>query len=166
MFCIKTFFIKDMNDLEAKIRDSIAMGDTKTGLKWKKIVIIVEGVYSMEGTIANLPELIRLKKKYKCYLYVDEAHSIGAIGPNGRGITDFYGCDANDIDLLMGTLTKSFGASGGYIAGRRHIIDHIRTHTHSSYATNMSAPIAQQIISVIKILMGETDGTDGIFSVN
>ncbi|CAG2102135.1 unnamed protein product [Medioppia subpectinata] len=162
----RSFRHNNMNDLETKIRDSIALGDTKSGQKWKKIVIIVEGVYSMEGSIANLPELIRLKKKYKCYLYVDEAHSIGAIGPNGRGITDFYGCDPNDIDLLMGTFTKSFGASGGYIAGPRHVIDRIRAYTQSAYATNMSAPIAQQIISVVKVLIGETDGTDGIERIN
>lgn len=73
----------------------------------------------MEGTIVNLPEIIALKKKYKCYLYVDEAHSIGAIGSTGRGVTDYFGCDPKDIDILMGTFTKSFGAAGGYIAGSK-----------------------------------------------
>lgn len=74
---------------------------------------------SMEGTIVNLPALIAIKKKYKCYLYVDEAHSIGAIGSFGRGVTDYFNCNPRDVDLLMGTFTKSFGASGGYIAGSR-----------------------------------------------
>lgn len=73
----------------------------------------------MEGTIVNLPEIIALKKKYKCYLYVDEAHSIGALGSRGRGVTDYFGCDPKDIDILMGTFTKSFGAAGGYIAGSK-----------------------------------------------
>lgn len=73
----------------------------------------------MEGTIVNLPEIITLKKKYNCYLYVDEAHSIGALGSRGRGVTDYFGCDPKDIDILMGTFTKSFGAAGGYIAGSK-----------------------------------------------
>ena len=71
----------------------------------------------MDGTIVNLPRLIELKKKYKAYLYLDEAHSIGALGPHGRGVVDYYGLDPKDVDVLMGTFTKSFGGHGGYIAG-------------------------------------------------
>lgn len=74
---------------------------------------------SMEGTIVNLPEVIRLKNQYKAYLYLDEAHSIGALGPNGRGVVDYWGCNPKDVDILMGTFTKSFGAAGGYIAGSK-----------------------------------------------
>ena len=66
-----------------------------------------------------LPEVIELKKKYKAYLFLDEAHSIGALGPNGRGVVDYFGCDPKDVDILMGTFTKSFGAAGGYIAGTK-----------------------------------------------
>ena len=73
----------------------------------------------MEGSIVRLPEVIDLKKKYKAYLYLDEAHSIGALGPNGRGVVDYFGLDAKDVDIMMGTFTKSFGAVGGYIAGTR-----------------------------------------------
>lgn len=86
---------------------------------WKKILIIVEGVYSMEGTIVRLPEIIELKKKYKAYLYLDEAHSIGAMGKKGRGVVDYFNCNPKDIDILMGTFTKSFGSAGGYIAGSK-----------------------------------------------
>ena len=56
---------------------------------------------------------------FQAYLYVDEAHSIGAIGPHGGGVVDYYGCNPTDVDILMGTFTKSFGAAGGYIAGRK-----------------------------------------------
>lgn len=77
----------------------------------------------MEGSICRLPQLIELKKKYKAYLYMDEAHSIGAMGKSGRGIVDYFGANANDIDVLMGTFTKSFGSAGGYIAGKR-VISH------------------------------------------
>ena len=64
----------------------------------------------------RLPEVIALKKKYKAYIYLDEAHSIGALGPRGRGVVDYWGCDPDDVDIMMGTFTKSFGAAGGYIA--------------------------------------------------
>lgn len=151
-----------MKDLERKIRDNIVLGQPRTHRQWKKIIIICEGIYSMEGTIINLPELIRIKKKYKCYVYLDEAHSIGAIGPHGRGVCDYFGCDAKDIDLLMGTFTKSFGAAGGYIAGKKELIDHIRLHScGAAYANAMSPVIAQQISGVMTNLMGEDGTNDG-----
>ena len=74
---------------------------------------------SMEGSIVRLPEVIALKKRYKAYLYLDEAHSIGALGPNGRGVVDYFGLDPKDVDIMMGTFTKSFGAAGGYIGGKK-----------------------------------------------
>ena len=70
----------------------------------------------MEGSLAKLPGIVALKKKYKAYLYLDEAHSIGAMGPNGRGVTKYFGVDPADVDVMMGTFTKSFAAAGGYIA--------------------------------------------------
>lgn len=73
----------------------------------------------MEGSIVRLPEVIALKKKYKSYLYLDEAHSIGALGPNGRGVVDYFGLNPEDVDVMMGTFTKSFGAAGGYIGGKK-----------------------------------------------
>lgn len=73
----------------------------------------------MEGSLCKLPELIALKKKYKAYLYLDEAHSIGAMGSRGRGVVDYWKCDPRDVDIMMGTFTKSFAAAGGYIAGRK-----------------------------------------------
>lgn len=69
--------------------------------------------------MVRLPEVIALKKRYRAYLYLDEAHSIGALGPRGRGVVDHFGLDPGDVDVLMGTFTKSFGAAGGYIAGKR-----------------------------------------------
>lgn len=74
---------------------------------------------SMEGSIVRLPEVIALKKKYKSYLYLDEAHSIGALGPSGRGVVDYFGLNPEDVDIMMGTFTKSFGAAGGYIGGKK-----------------------------------------------
>ena len=128
------FFIKDIKDLERQLCRAIIEGQPRTKRPWKKILIIVEGVYrlvenlidfllkssfSMEGSLCKLPEIIALKKKYRAYLYVDEAHSIGAIGSRGRGVVDYWNVNANDIDIHMGTFTKSFGSAGGYIAGRK-----------------------------------------------
>lgn len=72
----------------------------------------------------RLAEIVALKKKYKAYLYLDEAHSIGAVGPSGRGVTELFGVNPADVDVMMGTFTKSFGAAGGYIAGRKVGITH------------------------------------------
>lgn len=155
----KVFNHNSMKDLERVLRDSIASGQPKTGKPWKKILIIVEGVFSMEGSIVKLPEIVALKKKYKAYIYLDEAHSIGATGPSGRGVLDFYGVDPNDIDILMGTFTKSFGSAGGYIAGNKKLINFLRVNSHAHcYASSMSPPVTQQIITSMKIIMG-LDGT-------
>ena len=129
-----------MVHLERLLRESIVSGQRRTHRPWRKILIIVEGVYrcverlaegwhvwvlllysycSMEGSLCKLPELIELKKKYKAYLYLDEAHSIGAMGSRGRGVVDYWKCNVNDVDVLMGTFTKSFAAAGGYIAGKK-----------------------------------------------
>ncbi|XP_021929475.1 serine palmitoyltransferase 2 isoform X1 [Zootermopsis nevadensis] len=156
---IKVFRHNNMLSLEKLLRDAVIYGQPRTRRPWKKILIVVEGVFSMEGSIVHLPDIIRLKKKYKAYLYLDEAHSIGALGENGRGVLDYYGCDPNDVDILMGTFTKSFGSAGGYIAGSKRLIDHLRVNSHAAcYASAMSPPIAQQIITSMKIIMGE-DGT-------
>ncbi|CAG0917912.1 unnamed protein product [Notodromas monacha] len=113
----------------------------------------------MEGTIVNLPEVIRLKKKYKAYLYVDEAHSIGALGPNGKGVADLFKTGTKDIDILMGTFTKSFAAFGGYISASKEIINHLRVSSHSPcYAQSMSPPVMQQIASTLSVIQGH-DGT-------
>lgn len=88
--------------MEKRLREAIVEGQPRSKRPWKKIIIVVEGVYSMEGSIVKLPQIVALKKKYKAYLYLDEAHSIGAVGSTGRGIADYYNIDPKDIDMLMG----------------------------------------------------------------
>ncbi|ODV60498.1 serine C-palmitoyltransferase LCB2 [Ascoidea rubescens DSM 1968] len=159
---VKTFKHNDMKDLENIIREQISQGQPKIHRPWKKILIVVEGIYSMEGTMCNLPQLINLKKKYKLYLFVDEAHSIGAIGPKGRGVCDYFNVNPNDVDILMGTLTKSFGATGGYIAADKHIIDRLRIDIMTcSYAESIASPILAQIISSLKTITGEINPGEG-----
>ncbi|KAH0539581.1 serine palmitoyltransferase 2 isoform X1 [Cotesia glomerata] len=158
----RVFHHNDVKDLERQLREAVAYGQPKSGEPWKKIFIIVEGIYSMEGSIVHLPEIIALKKKYKAYLYLDEAHSIGATGKSGRGICDYYGIDPKDVDIHMGTFTKSFGSAGGYIAGTKALINHLRLHSHAhAYAASMSPPIAQQIITSMQTIMGEDGTNDG-----
>ncbi|KAK7142565.1 hypothetical protein R3I94_012046 [Phoxinus phoxinus] len=159
---IRVFKHNNMQSLEKLLRDAIVHGQPRTHRPWKKILILVEGIYSMEGSIIRLPEVIALKKKYKAYLYLDEAHSIGALGPSGRGVVEYFGLDPKDVDIMMGTFTKSFGASGGYIGGRKDLIDYLRTHSHSAiYATSMSPPVLEQIITSMKCIMGEDGMTIG-----
>ncbi|EGT32109.1 CBN-SPTL-2 protein [Caenorhabditis brenneri] len=158
----KVFEHNDMESLEKILRDAIAYGNPKTHRPYKKILIIVEGIYSMEGSICNLPGIIALKKKYKAYLYLDEAHSIGAMGKTGKGVVEYWGCDPKDVDILMGTFTKSFGAAGGYIAGSKRTVDHLRVASPTGYYSSpMSPPIAQQIYTSMSIIMGRDGTNDG-----
>ncbi|XP_005365590.1 serine palmitoyltransferase 3 [Microtus ochrogaster] len=160
---IRPFKHNNVQNLEKLLRESIISGQPRTGRAWKKILILVEGIYSMEGSIVNLPQIVALKKKYKAYLYIDEAHSIGATGPNGKGVRDFFGLAPEDVDVYMGTFTKSFAASGGYIAGKKELVDYVRVHSHSAtYATSMSPVIAEQIIRSLKIVMGEDENHGGL----
>ncbi|XP_028676737.1 serine palmitoyltransferase 3 [Erpetoichthys calabaricus] len=160
---IRVFKHNNMQSLEKLLRDAVVHGQPRSHRPWKKILIIVEGIYSMEGSIVRLPEIIALKKKYKAYLYLDEAHSIGAVGPTGRGVVEFFDLDPRDIDVLMGTFTKSFGSAGGYIAGKKELVDFLRLHSHSAvYATSMSPPVAEQILRSMKCIMGLDGTTIGI----
>lgn len=157
---IKTFKHNDMVDLESKLKNAVVFGQPRTHRPWKKILIVVEGVYSMEGSIVKLPEVVQLKKKYKAYVYLDEAHSVGAMGSHGQGIVDYFGINPRDIDIMMGTFTKSFGASGGYIGGTKKLINHLRIQSHASiYSCTTSPAVTQQIISSMSIIMG-ADGTN------
>ena len=154
---VKVFKHNNVDNLEFVLRKSILHGHPKTRRPWKKIVIVVEGVYSMEGTIVKLPQIVELKKRYGAYIYLDEAHSVGAMGPKGRGVVDYYGLSPKDIDIMMGTFTKSFGAAGGYIAGSKQLINYLRVHSQSYiYPPAVSPPVARQIISSMReIMQGE-----------
>jgi serine palmitoyltransferase len=157
---IKVFKHNDPADLERVLRQAIAEGQPRTHRDWTKILIVVEGIYSMEGEILRLPEIVAIKKKYKAYLYVDEAHSIGALGSHAKGVCDYWGVPTSDVDILMGTFTKSFGSVGGYIAASRDIIRHLRQHSFGSvYQSGMSLPCVQMILSALDVITG-ADGTD------
>jgi serine palmitoyltransferase len=159
---VQMFKHNDIENLETLLREVISQGQPKTHRPWKKILVIVEGLYSMEGTLVNLPAIMELKKKYKFYLFVDEAHSIGALGPHGRGVADYFNINPRSIDILMGTFTKSFGAAGGYIAGAKPLIDSLRMRGHSTYAESMTPPVLTQVIASMASIMGVTPPTVAI----
>ncbi|KAL1314564.1 hypothetical protein HN51_041372 [Arachis hypogaea] len=157
---IRVFQHNIPSHLEEVLREQIADGQPRTHRPWKKIIVIVEGIYSMEGELCKLPEIIAVCKKYKAYTYLDEAHSIGAVGKTGRGVCELLGVDTADIDIMMGTFTKSFGSCGGYIAGSEDLIKYLKyTCPAHLYATSVSPPAAQQIISSIRVILGE-DGSN------
>ena len=121
----------------------------------------------MEGTIPPLREIIEIKKKYNAYLYLDEAHSIGAVGPSGRGVVEHFGCDPKDVDILMGTFSKSFGAAGGYIAGSAKLINYLKHKSHAHcYASSMCPAVCMQITKTLEIIMGRDGSNKGIQRIN
>ncbi|MFL5365948.1 MAG: aminotransferase class I/II-fold pyridoxal phosphate-dependent enzyme [Myxococcales bacterium] len=93
---------------------------------YRRVLIAVEGVYSMDGDIAPLPGVIELKKKYGALLLVDEAHSFGVLGKTGRGVGEHFGLDRTDVDLWMGTMSKSLASCGGYVAGSKALIQYLK----------------------------------------
>ncbi|XP_071754102.1 serine palmitoyltransferase 3 [Centroberyx gerrardi] len=160
---IRVFKHNNMHSLEKLLREAVCSGQPRTHRPWRKILIMVEGIYSMEGSVVRLPEIIALKKKYKAYLYLDEAHSIGAVGRTGRGVTELFDLNPADVDVMMGTFTKSFGAAGGYIAGKKELVDYLCSHSHSAvYASAMSPPVTEQILRAMKCIMGVDGSTEGI----
>lgn len=153
---IESFKHNDMKDLEKRLREAISQGQPRTHRPWKKILVVVEGLYSMEGTMCNLPGLVRLKKRYKFHLFIDEAHSIGALGPRGRGVCDYFGINPAEVDILMGTLTKSFGANGGYVAGEKAAMDKLRvSNAGTIYGETMSPAVLAQIMVALRLINGE-----------
>ncbi|CAL8106075.1 unnamed protein product [Calicophoron daubneyi] len=164
---IQRFKHNDLEDLERVLENAVVYGRPRTHRPYKKILIVVEGIYSMEGSILHLPEIIALKKKYKAYLYLDEAHSIGALGSHGRGVADYFGIDPHEIDICMGTFTKSFGSSGGYIAGTKRLIDYLRSCSHCAvYGGSMPAPVTQQILTALNVIMGREAPGEGERRIN
>ncbi len=97
--------------------------------KYKTVLVIIEGVYSMDGDIPDLPFFVRIKDEFQTLLMVDEAHSMGTLGATGGGIREYFGLNPNDVDIWMGTLSKSFASCGGYIAGSRELIEYLKFTT-------------------------------------
>lgn len=134
----------DMEDLERQLQKC-----TPESVK----LIVVDGVFSMEGDLANLPEIVRLKHKYNAVLMVDEAHGLGVFGREGRGVCDHFGL-TDQVDLIMGTFSKSLASIGGFIAANKTIINWLRhnarTYIFSASATPASTACAREALRIIK----------------
>ena len=145
--------------LKKVARSAIAQGQPRTGRPWRKIIVVCEGLYSMEGELMCLPEILAVCKRFRLYLWIDEAHSIGAIGKSGRGIHEHHGICPRDVDVWMGTFTKAFGSVGGYIASSKDVIDLLRRKcTANTSACSMSAACVRQAIVALSMIEGK-DGT-------
>ncbi|MDT8718708.1 aminotransferase class I/II-fold pyridoxal phosphate-dependent enzyme [Clostridium sp. 19966] len=121
--------------------------------RYEKILVVVEGVYSMDGDIAPMPEFIKLKKKYGFFLMVDEAHSACVIGEHGRGVDEYFNLDPYDIDVKMGTLSKGLGTCGGYLAGKKCLVDFLRyTVPGFVFSVGINPPSAAATMKALEIL--------------
>ncbi|MEZ4214931.1 MAG: aminotransferase class I/II-fold pyridoxal phosphate-dependent enzyme [Myxococcota bacterium] len=130
----------DMEDLAEKLANS----DPERGR-----IIVVDGIFSMEGDIAKLPDLVRLKKQYGARLMVDDAHGLGVLGDNGRGTGEHFGLE-HEVDLVMGTFSKSLAAIGGFIAGGSQVVEYIKHHARAEIFS--AAPPPASCAAVTKAL--------------
>lgn len=139
----------DMADLERVL--SLTRGKYEGGL------IVADGVFSMSGDILNLPEVSRLAKKYNCGLYVDDAHALGVLGPQGQG-TEFHFGIPGAADLVMGTFSKSFASLGGYVAGSTDVIHYIK-HKARTFMFSAAMPPAAvaTVLECLKIVQEEPE---------
>ncbi|CEG56899.1 aminotransferase class I/II-fold pyridoxal phosphate-dependent enzyme [Legionella fallonii] len=125
---------------------------------YQRALIIIEGIYSMDGDISNLPNFIKIKQKHQAWLMVDEAHSIGVLGEKGGGIREHFGVDANAVDIWMGTLSKAFASCGGYIAGKKELIEYLKyTCPGFVYSVGMPPPMAGAALAAIRLLKEEPE---------
>ena len=139
---------QDIDALEALLQ--------QTRDRYRRVLIVVEGVYSMDGDICDLPALIALKKRHGALLMVDEAHSIGVLGAHGGGVGEHFGVDRSDVDVWMGTLSKSMASCGGYVAGRHELIDYFRyTLPGSIFSAGMSPANAAAALAALRIMREE-----------
>jgi 8-amino-7-oxononanoate synthase len=124
--------------------------------QYRRVVIAIEGVYSMDGDYPDLPEFIEVKKRHDALLYVDEAHSLGTMGPGGRGICDFFDVDPSEGDLWMGTISKALGAGGGYLAGSDRLIRYLGFTTPAFvFSTACSPPNAAAALEGLRVIQRE-----------
>lgn len=147
----------DMNDLEAKAKEAKASG------LYEKIMVITDGVFSMDGDIAKLPEICDIADKYDLLTYVDDAHASGVLGQNGSGSATHHNL-VGRIDFQIGTLSKAIGVVGGYVAGSRDLIDWLKVRARPFlFSTAMTPGAAAACIEAINILSSSTELVDRLW---
>lgn len=130
----------------------------ETRSQYRRVLIIVEGVYSMDGDYSNVPEFVKVKKRHHALLMVDEAHSFGTMGATGHGMAEYWDMDARDVDIWMGTLSKSAASCGGYIAGSHSLVELLR-YTAPGFVFSVGMPPAQvgAALGALDVLSREPD---------
>lgn len=128
-------------------------------------LIVTDGVFSMEGDVCNLPEIVRLAKQYNATVMVDEAHGIGVFGKGGRGVCDHFGL-TDDVDLIMGTFSKSFASLGGFIATDKEITNYLRHHSRSYIFTASITPASTAaVMAALDIMESELEIQDHLWEL-
>jgi 8-amino-7-oxononanoate synthase len=126
--------------------------------RFERVLIVVEGLYGMDGDIPDLPGLIDIKRRHKAFLMVDEAHSLGVLGETGRGIHEHHGVAGREVDIWMGTLSKALAGCGGYIAGERALVEHLKYAAPGFvYSVGIAPPLAAASLEALHILLREPE---------
>ncbi|MEZ5536431.1 MAG: aminotransferase class I/II-fold pyridoxal phosphate-dependent enzyme [Thiolinea sp.] len=125
---------------------------------FERVLIVVEGIYSMDGDFPDLPEFVRIKRQHKAFLMVDEAHSLGVMGATGKGIREHFGVAGRDVDIWMGTLSKTLSGCGGYIAGEKALVHHLRISAPGFlYSVGLSPALAAASHASLKLMLAEPE---------
>lgn len=154
------------NYLKYKHNDMASLEEQLKKCKPEAVKLIVtDGVFSMEGDVANLPEIVRLAKQYDATVMVDEAHGIGVFGKGGRGTCDHFGVTP-DVDLIMGTFSKSFAAIGGFIATDKEITNFLRHHSRSYIFTASITPGSVAAVNAaLDIMLSEPERQEHLWKI-
>ena len=131
--------------------------------KYNQVLIITDGVFSMDGDLAKLPEIVELAEQYNCLTYVDDAHGSGVLGENGRGTVDHFKLHGR-IDFTIGTLSKAFGVMGGYVAGRKVMKEWLSHRARPLlFSTNLPPAVAGALIEAVKLLNESDEATQAVW---
>jgi 8-amino-7-oxononanoate synthase len=129
--------------------------------EYRRVLIAVEGVYSMDGDYPDLPKLVDVKNRYGAMMLVDEAHSIGVLGATGRGIGEHFNVDRRDVDLWMCTLSKTFASCGGFISGSKELVEYLKyTSPNFVFSVGISPPNCAAALAALRILEREPERVD------
>jgi 8-amino-7-oxononanoate synthase len=123
---------------------------------FERVLVVLEGIYSMDGDYPDLPRFVEVKRRHAALLMVDEAHSFGVMGRRGLGIGEHFGIDATEVDLWMGTLSKALAGCGGYIAGTRTLVEHLKCAAPGFvYSVGMAPPVAAAALAALQLMQSE-----------
>ena len=126
--------------------------------RFERVLIVVEGHYSMDGDIPDLPALIDIKRRHQAFLMVDEALSLGVLGEGGKGLHEHYGVDGREVDIWMGTLSKTLAGCGGYIAGERALVEHLKYAAPGFvYSVGIAPALAAASLAALRVMQKEPE---------